>query len=124
MENNETVVVVETPAATTETQTTVIPEVISAPEVVATPEAPKASKGKAAAEKKAEVAATEKLKDLGALADESVDAEWEPAAKEASVIFEQYADKNEVFVTIDAQGFWVEDAAASVNTKYRKFERK
>lgn len=78
--------------------------------------------------KKADETATDVLAAIDALEADEVEVEkvdeWASAQATADEIFEQYEDKSEVFVTIDAQGFWNEDIAAAQNVKYRKFERK
>jgi hypothetical protein len=52
-----------------------------------------------------------------------VSSEWGKAQETANLIFEQYADKSEVWITVEGQGFWTEAQALSDHPKYRKFER-
>lgn len=69
--------------------------------------------------------AEEFLKDIDALAEsEVVKDKWNDSEELSKVIFDQYPDKKEVFITIDAHAYWIEDNAASQNQKYKKFERK
>ncbi len=49
--------------------------------------------------------------------------DWDLARSVARAIFEQYKDKNDVFVTFDGNGFWTEDLAASHSSKYKQFKR-